>query len=96
MKDLLVETCKFVAVSEVVPKNWRGWFYEHLSEVSDLCWGSNNRSMVDAPRFRHCCEEIIEWENENQTITDFDKDAEALRDTLSYLEANSIYIDLEN
>lgn len=101
MQNIKVNTrsCQFVGVSDILPKGWAGWFYELLSEVSDLCWGTNCLSLVNAFRFGLLCEEVIEINRSedpnDESVIQMDKDAQELRRVLSYLDANFIYIDME-
>ena len=99
MKDLTIETAQFVEVSTIVPDTWKPWFFLHLSENAPFSWGDNDRTLVDAGRFMEHGLEILDFihsEEEDDVVKHIDDYREAFIDTLKYLEAKNIYIDLEN
>lgn len=83
-----VQTCQFVSVTDLVPKSWKGWFWDAISENAPFSWGDNNRSMVTASFFADHCEERLE----NCTIS-----RSAITRFLNKVrELDDIYIDLES
>ena len=100
MKDLQPQTAKYVELSEIVPSEWETWFFNDLSENAPFSWGDNNRTLVDAGRFRDHAVDVLDWvqseEPKDIIFDDIQEHRPAFLDTLSYLEANQIYIDLEH
>lgn len=100
MKDLTIETTKFVELSTIVPDVWKDWFFNDISENAPFSWGDNNRTLVSAERFKDHAEDVLDMvESEYEegiVLNDIKEYRQAFLDTLSYLEANQIYIDLEN
>ena len=93
-EDLLIEEVKHVAMSQIIPEDWDHWFYAALSQSSNLTWGDANFTLVHADRFMDEMEDILDGEGEmGHNIAEH---REAVVDTLKYLSANSIYIDLES
>lgn len=94
-KNLTIETCEFVPITSIVPKEWGGWFYTSISENAPFSWGDNNRTMVDAQSFANHVDEVFSYQDGQQSA-DIEKYQDAFYDTLNYLGAKRIYIDLEN
>ena len=84
-----VQSCQFVSVTDLVPKNWKHWFWETISENAPFSWGDNNRSMVTASCFADHCEErlIINGTLPRQTYRRFLNKVRSL---------GEMYIDLES
>lgn len=51
--------CEFVLASDLVPKTWKFWFWEAISEDAPFAWGSNNHGLVRAGDFADYCEERL-------------------------------------
>jgi len=85
-----VMSTEFVCVTKIVPKKWRGWFYDVISTDAPFSWGDNNRTMITAARFADHCEECIEPEDGVPTIKEKEKFIAMLRDL------GQMYVDLEN
>ena len=94
MKDLLVEEVKHVAMSQVIPEDWAHWFFDALSNGSTFTWGDANLTLVHADRFMDEMEDILDSEDEMEH--NIAEHREAVIDTLKYLSANNIYVDLES
>ena len=94
-KNLTIETCEFVPITSIVPKEWGDWFYIAISENAPFSWGDNNRTMVDARSFANHVNEVFSYQD-GQQLADIEKYQDAFYDTLNYLGAKRIYIDLEN
>lgn len=64
-----VQTCKFVCVTDLVPEEWNGWFYDLISEDAPFSWGDNNRTMVSAERFaEHVLERLNDILNDGEFV----------------------------
>lgn len=86
-----IETCQFIPVTSIVPKQWGDWFYGTLSEGAPFTWGDNNRSLVSKSRFLQHVQDVLILGENDLTQEDFDefiKTVESIDD--------EIYIDLEN
>ena len=59
-KGVKLQACAFVSASSLVPRSWRGWFWELVSDNAPFSWGDNNRSMVTANDFAQHCEERLD------------------------------------
>lgn len=95
-KDLKIQSCKFVELSSLVPKEWTGWFYTAISENAPFTWGDNNRSLVDAQSFANHIDEVFSYFDVEETVAEIEKHQDAFYDTLNYLGSHKVYIDLEN
>jgi len=63
-----VQTCKFVAATDIVPRSWRTWFWVAISQYTPFTWGGNDHSMVDMRTFADHCEaqldnslKVVRW-----------------------------------
>lgn len=93
-EDLLIEEVKHVAMSQIIPEDWHDWFFNALSGGSQFTWGDANLTLVHADRFMDEMEDILDSEDEMEH--NIAEHREAVVDTLKYLSANNIYIDLES
>ena len=93
MNKNLIQSCKYVCITDIVPKEWVGWFYTAISENAPFSWGDNNRTMVDAMSFSQHVQQVIDIHDEEnieeKTLIEF-------YNTLGELERKQVYIDLEN
>ena len=102
MKNITIETVKFVEVSTIVPECWKDWFFNDISENAPFSWGDNNRTLVSSERFMDHAEYVLNMvesgadDDQNYILNDIKEYRPAFLDTLSHLEAEQIYIDLEN
>ena len=85
-----ISQVSFVEVSDLVPENWRDWFYETISENAPFSWGDNNRTLITAERFLDHAERVLD--DDNPPITENEK--EAFINQLK--ELGQTYVDLEN
>lgn len=53
---LKIHTAEFVLITDLVPLEWRPWFFEKLSEAGGVTWGDMNRSLVTAEHLADTCE----------------------------------------
>lgn len=84
------EVCQFVAVTNLVPEEWRHWFFEAISTDAPFSWGDNNRTMVTRDRFLdHALKRMEEWEELTEN------EIEAWKERVEALP-EGVYIDLEN
>ena len=93
------QTAKFVPISEIVPKDWNGWFYDVISQDAPFSWGDNNRTLVDAISFGHHAEDMLDMEESFGSNTGRDgliEGREEFFDILNALAKKKVYIDLEN
>jgi hypothetical protein len=83
----------FIELSDIVPENWRTWFYCLLSENAPFSWGDNNRTLVTAERLHdHCVDRLEDVPQEIDDVNEMD-----VNNFLTKLEAfGTTYIDLEN
>jgi hypothetical protein len=93
MKKLPIQSCKFICVTDIVPKEWTSWFYTAISEGAPFSWGDNNRTMVDAMSFAQHVQQVIDIHDEEEINK---KDLIEFYNTLGILEKKQVYIDLEN
>ena len=100
MKKLqdMVETCKFVPATSLVPRSWDSWFWAPFSENAPFTWGNNNRSMVDFESFiEHAAETFSNGEDLSiagcRAFKKWLVRMAAFRDEAKH---GPVYIDLEN
>jgi hypothetical protein len=93
-KDLKIESFSCVGVTQIIPKAWEDWIWTALNDGAPFSWGDNNHSLVEAAGFGEHLDKVLK-----STESDFQDTIKehrpAITDTLSYLHANKIYIDLE-
>lgn len=88
-----VEVCEFVPVSEVVPEEWREWFWAELSEDAPFSWGDNNRSLVTASDFKQHCRKTFGAID----VSDHGVSQEVVDHFLEVLDdLGTMYLDLES
>lgn len=89
-------TCEFVLLTELVPKNWVGWFWAEFSSDAPFSWGDNNRTLVTAERVLKYCKEDLFVAN----VPDADLSEQQRRELTGFLGAlealGNTYVDLEN
>lgn len=93
MKDIAsqIVTLKSLPVTSLIPKEWSSWFWWALSQ-GDMTWGDTDHTLVSAERFLLCFNEVIGGCEE-----DFDlMDVHAIRECLTRLQNENVFIDLES
>lgn len=96
IKTIKPKTCKYIEVSEIVPEDWKSWFFAAISQNAPFSWGDNNRTMVDAISFGHHVEEVLDVEETFGENTSIKKHRKKFFNMLNDLEKKLVYIDLEN
>lgn len=94
-KELQIDELKSVGVTQIIPEDWGSWIWTDLSDGAPFSWGDNNHSLVDAVSFGDHLHSILEYKDDDELEETIKKHRPAIIDTLNYLEANKIYIDLE-
>jgi hypothetical protein len=94
-KDLPINTLKSVGVTQIIPEDWGNWIWGDLSDGAPFSWGDNNHSLVDAMSFGDHLDCILEYKDDDELEETIKEYRPAITDTLNYLQANNIYIDLE-
>lgn len=89
------ETAKYVPLSEIVPENWKSWFYDAIILDAPFSWGDNNRTLVDAISFGHHAHERMDVEESFGNAGKI-KGRKRFFSMLDQLEKDQVYIDLEN
>jgi hypothetical protein len=95
MKDLQIDTLKSVGVTQIIPEDWETWIWTDLSDDAPFSWGDNNHSLVDAVSFGDHLDSILKYKDDDDLEKTIKEHRPAIIDTLNYLHANKIYIDLE-
>jgi hypothetical protein len=93
------QIAKFVPISDIIPKDWHGWFYDVISQDAPFSWGDNNRTLIDAISFGHHAEDVLDIEESFGNNIEEDgsiKGREEFFDILNALAKKNIYVDLEN
>lgn len=93
-KDLYIDTLKSVGITQIIPDDWKDWIWTDLSDGAPFSWGDNNHSLVDAFSFKDHLDSVLDSQDEELEEI-IKKHLPAITDTLNYLQANNIYIDLE-
>ena len=94
MKNKLpIQSCKYVCLSDIVPKQWGSWFYLAISENAPFSWGDNNRTMVDAMSFSEHVQQVMDFHDEEEVD---EKQLIEFYEMLGELERKHVYVDLEN
>lgn len=96
MKKTKYHIAKYVPISDIVPEDWKGWFFEAISQNAPFSWGDNNRTLIDAISFGHHAEECIDLEDSFEYNPTIKKHRKKFFNSLTDLAKNHIYVDLEN
>ena len=93
-KDLQIDTLQSVGVTQVIPEQWEHFIWTALSDDAPFSWGDNNHRLVDAHSFLDHLDSVLDYHQDDyeDVIKEY---RQAVFDTINYLEANKIYIDLE-
>jgi len=94
-KDLQIDELKSVGVTQIIPEEWETWIWTELSDGAPFSWGDNNHSLVDAVSFGDHLDSILEYKDDEELEETIKEYRPAITDTLNYLHANNIFIDLE-
>lgn len=86
-RKILVRATEFVHLTDVVPPQWRGWFFTMLAETNQFTWGDNNRSMVTAHTIALVAEDSFDG---GTTLSAFQSWLRKMR------RLGDMYVDLEN
>ena len=84
-----IQTCKFIAATDLVPKKWSNWFWAQFSSNAPFSWGDNNRTLITAERFLSHCDTDVELPKNI-------KDKEYIEFSQRLQKLGQTYIDLEN
>ena len=95
MKDLQINTLKSVAVSQIIPVDWKDWIWTELSDDAPFSWGDNNHSLVDAIGFGDHLDSVLKCQDDEEIQETIKEHRPAIFDIINYLHANQIYIDVE-
>jgi hypothetical protein len=88
MNKLKAKTVKFVPIRELVNPAWNNWFFSLLSEDAPFSWGDNNFTLISAGRFKKYVTHIL-YDGKSAGAAE-------LMETLTYLEQDDVYINLED
>ena len=86
-RKIKIETCRFVPVSSLVPKQWDDWFYECLCNSGNT-WGASNHTLIDTRFFLHVANEYCSDEVRPAAWREWVKKIDNL--------PNDVFIDMEN
>jgi hypothetical protein len=95
MKDLQIDTLKSVGVTQVIPKEWENWIWTELGDGAPFSWGDCNHSLIDAFSFGDHLDSVLDSQDDEDLEEKIKEHRPAIFDTLNYLHANNIFIDLE-
>lgn len=79
-----IKTCEYISASDIVPRSWKKWFWQEISENAPFSWGDNNKSMVSARIFANHCEDVME---DSESVRRFIEKVRGLGDMLIDLES---------
>ncbi len=96
-KDLQIDTFKSVGIEQIIPDEWKDWIWTSLSEGAPFSWGDNNHSLVHPFSVKDHLEDVLDFEiGDNEDVTNsINEHRQAVFDTLEYLEAENIFVDME-
>lgn len=90
IKDIKVRTEKFVDLSSILQQDWKSWFYDGID------WGDGETILVSSDFIERHFDIMLDMDDAIAEDPSVIKHTEAFRDTLRYLEANDIMIDLKH
>ena len=100
MKIKDVQHCKFIAVTDLIPQRWAGWFYSAMRDNTPFMWGNNNRTLIATERFIEEANTVLgdseSLRYENFAVPPSADELEQLTRDIQYLIEEDIYVDLEN
>lgn len=90
-----IKSCSFIELSDIVPAEWRDWFYTAISENAPFSWGDNNRTLVTASSlYDHIDDALFDAEEVHDEEGENTKEYNQFLSMLAGL--GETYIDLEN
>jgi hypothetical protein len=90
-RNMKIETCTFIPLTQLVPKKWNDWFYGEVSQDAPFSWGDNNRTLITASRLADHVQDKVLYHHRHT------KENNAIRKWIVGVRAlDSIFIDLEN
>ena len=89
----ITKSCQYIDVTDLVPEDWRRWFFGAISEDAPFSWGDNNRSMISKDRFIAWSKEVIDSWAEDVAMDELEQ--EKFFECLDNIP-DDVYIDLEN
>jgi hypothetical protein len=90
-----LRVCRFVHLADIVPEDWKDWFYTGLTTVDPgFAWGGNNRTMVGADRLLEAAKEVIDLSFTPPVELKERKEIEAFLKVL--VDLRNTFIDLEH
>jgi hypothetical protein len=86
----------YISVSQIIPSDWNHWFWDMLSESSDITYGNCTTSftLIGVNRFIEEVEEILDLVEEDRLVTD--EQIGDLKKVFAELSQKEVYIDLES
>lgn len=96
-KDLQIDTLKSVGVTQIIPEEWHDWIWTSLSEGAPFSWGDNFHSLVHPFAFKDHLEDVLDFESgdDEEVTKSINEFRPAVFDTLAYLEAENVFVDME-
>jgi hypothetical protein len=95
-KELQIDTLKSVGVTQIIPEEWEDWIWTSLSEGAPFTFGDNNHSLVDAMSFKDHLKDTLSCHYDDTELQDtIVEHKQSILDILDYLEANQIFVDME-
>lgn len=91
-----VNSCEYIEVSDLVPEEWKEWFFGFISEDAPFSWGDNNRTMVDVGSFADHCERRLENAVDDGFVTESAVERWLKKIRVLDTGADAPYVDLEN
>jgi hypothetical protein len=87
-----IHTIKFIHASDIIPEDWKSWFWSMLADCNDITFGEVNHSIITAQRFMFEFNGIMECMDEDipdDVIDLVDKRIQSI------IDMKDVYISLE-
>ena len=97
-----VRATEFVHLSDLVPEQWKDWFYPQFSETNEVTFGDANRTMITAEYLADIVQDmdiggVTKSQTKNYIEIEDNTTESAMREWLKKVRRlGQIYVDLEN
>lgn len=82
-------TVTFIHATDLIPESWNDWFWSDLSDSSNITFGDNDYSLINAERFQDEFDKILDFVDHVNS-----DEVELIRGKIAGLKMQNVYISL--
>jgi hypothetical protein len=82
-------TVTFIHATDLIPESWNHWFWSDLSDSSNITFGDNDYSLINAERFQDEFDKILDFVDHVNS-----DEVELIRGKIAGLKMQNVYISL--